>query len=131
MYASRQGKESNKIEPWPPPHSCASMIPPGLEDQLAGARYEVFAVGGDANAEWLPDHGTKDFTNAFIADEKSQKVCMLRLYGNGDQLALSAARRRVECQILLGCKKRGFAKGMYVGRCNERCDRSCSFGRVV
>ena len=88
------------------------MIPPGLENQLAGVHYEVFAVGGDVNTEWLPDHGTKDFTNAFIADEKNKKVCGIRLHAswNGNQLALFV----VECQILLGWKKRGFAKGMYV-----------------
>lgn len=57
------------------------MIPPGLEKRLAGARYEVFAVGGDVNTEWLPDHGTKDFTNAFIADEKNKKVCRLHPHG--------------------------------------------------
>jgi len=57
------------------------MIPPGLENQLAGARYEVFANGGDTNFEWLPDHGTKDFTNAFIADEKNKKVCGHHLHG--------------------------------------------------
>jgi hypothetical protein len=60
------------------------MVPPGLENQLAGARYEVFAVGGDVNAEWLPDHGTKDFTNAFIADKKRKKVCGLPSLWNGD-----------------------------------------------
>lgn len=57
------------------------MIPPGLEKRLAGARYEVFAAGGDVNTEWLPDHGTKDFTNAFIADEKNKKVCGLHPHG--------------------------------------------------
>lgn len=55
------------------------MIPPGLEKRLDGVRYEVFAVGGDVNTEWLPDCGTKDFTNAFIADEKNKKVCGLCL----------------------------------------------------
>jgi hypothetical protein len=85
------------------------MIPPGLEDRLVGARYEVFAVGGDVNGEWLADHGTKDFTNAFIADEKSKKVCELCLYRLGTN-----SHTPCKCQILLGCKKRGFAKGMYV-----------------
>ena len=77
-----QGRKNNKIYSCSPPrHSCGFMIPPGLEKRLDGARYEVFAVGGDVNAEWLPDCGTKDFTNAFIADEKNKKVCELCLNG--------------------------------------------------
>ena len=78
-----RGKKNNKKGLLIPPNSRASMIPPGLEDRLAGARYEVFAVGGDVNVEWMPDHGTKDFTNAFIADKKRKKVCGLRFYGTG------------------------------------------------
>jgi len=70
------------------------MIPPGLEKRLDGARYEVFAVGGDINMEWLPDYGTKDFTNAFIADEKNKKVCGFRPNGTETNWRARSRRRR-------------------------------------
>ena len=70
------------------------MIPPGLEDQLAGAHYKVFAVGGDVNNEWLPDQGTKDFTNAFIADEKNKKVCVCGLRPHGAETNISSSNVR-------------------------------------
>lgn len=75
MCMPRGTKNSKFYSCSPPPHPCAFMIPPGLETRLEGAQYEVFAVGGDVGTEWLPDCGTKDFTNAFIADEKNKKVC--------------------------------------------------------
>jgi len=89
-----EAEKITKIDSWSPPRPCASMIPPGLEEQLAGASYEVFAAGGDDNAEWMPDHGTKDFTNAFIADEKNKKVRGLQLCGTGTNERLPSSNVR-------------------------------------